>query len=63
MDGRMREMQRSLDQATKMLREASQAKVTKKSAKSELQIRTLRGTHGGLVFVRPGAEMSHGSRE
>ena len=63
MDGRMREMQRNLDQATKMLREASQAKVTKKSANSELQIRTLRGTHGGLVFVRPGAEMSHGSRE
>lgn len=63
MDARLREMQKNLDQTTKMLRESSRAKVTKAPATSELRIRTLRGTHGGLVFVRPGEAAVQDDRE
>lgn len=54
MDGRLREMQRNLENASKQLREATQKRTSQATPKSELRIRTLRGTYDGVVLVRPG---------
>jgi pilus assembly protein CpaB len=57
MDQKVRDLQKSLESTTKLLKEATAAKTAPrpvgKTVRPEVRIRTLRGTYGGLVLVRP----------
>ncbi len=56
MDQKVRELQKNLDNTNKLLREATAPKAisqtVRKPVQSDVRIRTLRGTYGGLVLVR-----------
>lgn len=53
MNQRVSELQKSLERTNQQLREATTAKAQRKTVRPEVRIRTLRGTYGGLVLVRP----------
>ena len=53
MNQRVSELQKSLERTNQQLREATAAKAPRKTVRPEVKIRTLRGTYGGLVLVRP----------
>lgn len=67
MDQKVRELQKSLESTNKLLREATASRVTsqtpRKTVRSEVRVRTLRGTHSGLVLVRPADKPAAGAQE
>jgi DNA-binding IscR family transcriptional regulator len=58
MNQRVSELQKSLERTTQQLREATTPKAPQKTVRPEVRIRTLRGTYGGLVLVRPAESAS-----
>jgi pilus assembly protein CpaB len=50
---KVRELQKSLEAVNQQLREATAQKAPRRTVQPEVRIRTLRGTYGGLVLVRP----------
>ncbi|MFM7058308.1 MAG: Flp pilus assembly protein CpaB [Planctomycetota bacterium] len=53
MNQKVRELQKGLEAVNQQLREATAARAPRKTVRPEVRIRTLRGTSGGLVLVRP----------
>lgn len=56
MEGQLKAMQSELASTRDMLTQANASRSSKSQTPPELRIRTFRGTHGGVVLVRPGEQ-------